>query len=126
MVRNQGLMDRLQQCLRVVLAGPITLTAILNSLQIGFCTLAIQKRSSEVWKVLAAVKTEFGKFGGVLDKLKRQLATASKTVDATGVRTRAMERTLREVEELPSDSDATRLLSIPASDQPPLIAGTEQ
>ena len=125
-VRNQGLMDRLQQGLRVVPAGPITLTAILNSLQMGFRTLAIQKRSSEVWKVLAAVKTEFGKFGGVLDKLKRQLATASKTVDATGVRTRAMERTLREVEKLPSDADSARLLGLPPSDQPPLIAGAEQ
>lgn len=116
-VRNQGLMDRLQQGLRVVPAGPTTLAAILNSLQMGFRTLAIQQRSSEVWKVLAAVKTEFGKFGDVLDKLKRQLATASKTVDATGVRTRAMARTLRDVEEMPSDADAVKLLGITPSDQ---------
>ena len=80
---------------RIVVAGPTTLAAILSSLRMGFRTLAIEKRSSEVWGILAAVKTEFGKFGDVMDKLRRQLNTASKTVDETGTRTRAMERQLR-------------------------------
>ena len=75
-------------------------------MRIGFRTLAIEKRSSEVWKVLAAVKTEFGKFGEVLSRVKKQLDTASNTIDQTGVRTRAMERKLREVEELPLESTA--------------------
>lgn len=72
----------------------------------GFRTLAIEQRASEVWNVLAAVKTEFGKFGDVLDKVKKQLKTASNTIEETGVRTRAMERKLREVEQLPSDESA--------------------
>ncbi len=125
-VRNQGLLDRLQQVQRVVPAGPTTLAAILNSLQIGFRTLALQERSSEVWKVLAAVKNEFRKFGGVLHTLRGHLNRASNTVDATGARTRAIERTLSGVEELPSDTDAAQLLGIPPSDQPPLIIGAEQ
>ena len=115
-LRNQKLMDRLQQVHRVVPQGPTTLAAFLNSLQMGFRTLALQERSSEVWNVLGAVKTEFGKFGGVLGRLKKQLATASNTVDATEVRTRAMERKLRDVEELPADTDTAKLLGIPPSD----------
>ena len=86
-----------------MIAGPTTLSAILNSLRVGFRTLAIEKRSSEVWKVLAAVKTEFGKFGDILGKVKKQLKTASNTIDQTKVRTRAMERKLRAVEELPAE-----------------------
>jgi DNA recombination protein RmuC len=78
----------------------------LSSLRIGFRTLAIEKRSGEVWKVLAAVKTEFGRFGEVLSKVKRQLNTASNTIDQTGARTRAMERKLRSVEKLPPESTA--------------------
>ena len=125
-VRNQKLLDLLQQGQRVIPAGPTTLAAILNSLQMGFQTLAIQKRSSEVWEVLAAVKTEFGKFGDTLDKVKRHLDRASKTVEDTGVRTRAMERKLREVEELPSDADSAKLLGLPSADQPPLISSSDQ
>lgn len=125
-VRNQKLIDLLQQGQRVIPAGPTTLAAILNSLQMGFQTLAIQKRSSEVWEVLAAVKTEFGKFGDTLDKVKRHLDRASKTVEDTGVRTRAMERKLREVEELPSDADSAKLLGLPSADQPPLISSSDQ
>lgn len=102
-LRQPGLLEKLQHTYRVVVAGPATLSAILNSLRMGFRTLAIEKRSSEVWQVLAAVKTEFGKFGDVLDKVKRQLETASGTIDETGVRTRAMERKLREVEALPEE-----------------------
>ncbi len=102
-LRQPGLLEKLQDTYRVVVAGPTTLSAILNSLRMGFRTLAIEKRSSEVWQVLAAVKTEFGKFGEVLDKVKKQLETASGTIEQTGTRTRAMERKLREVEALPEE-----------------------
>ena len=102
-LRVPGLITELLQSYRIVVAGPTTLAAILSSLRMGFRTLAIEKHSSEVWEVLGAVKSEFGKFGGVMAKLKRQLNTAAKTVDETGVRTRAMKRKLRTVEELPSE-----------------------
>lgn len=103
-LRQPGLIEKLQQTFRVVVAGPTTLSAILSSLRMGFRTLAIEKRSSEVWNVLAAVKTEFGKFGDVLAKVKNPLDAASNTIDQTGVRTRAMKRKLREVEQLPTDA----------------------
>ncbi len=115
-VRDPELLDRLQQRHRVVVAGPTTLSAILNSLQMGFRTLAIERRSSEVWTVLSAVKTEFGKFGEVLDRVKKQLDTASRSIDQTGTRSRAIERKLRSVEELPSDGDAAGLLGLSAED----------
>jgi len=108
-LRQPGLVTELMRDHRVIVAGPTTLAAILNSLRMGFRTLAIEQRSSEVWQVLAAVKTEFGKFGDVLDRLKRQLTSATRTVDDTGVRTRAMERKLREVEQLPADRSAALL-----------------
>jgi len=94
----------------------MTLAAMLSSLRLGFRTLAIEQRASEVWRVLAAVKVEFGKFGDVLEKVKRQLQSASKTIDQTGARTRAMERRLREVETLPREQapDVLRL-DVPAS-----------
>ncbi|MFN2366893.1 MAG: DNA recombination protein RmuC [Desulfurivibrionaceae bacterium] len=101
-LRQPGLVEKLQQDYRTVVAGPTTLSATLSSLRMGFRTLAIEKRSSEVWKILAAVKSEFGKFGEVLGKVKRQLESASNTIDQTGVRTRAMERKLKEVEQLPA------------------------
>jgi len=101
LLRKPGQVEELQRKYRVVVAGPTTLAALLTSLRMGFRTLAIEKRSSEVWNVLAAVKTEFGKFGDVLGTLKRQLQAASNTIDKTGARTRAMERRLRSVEELP-------------------------
>ncbi|HDZ90404.1 MAG: DNA recombination protein RmuC [Deltaproteobacteria bacterium] len=103
-LRQSGLVEALQQDFRVVVAGPTTLAAILSSLRMGFRTLAIEKRSSEVWKVLAAVKTEFGRFGETLGRLKSQLDAASNTIDQTGVRARAMRRKLRQVEELPGDA----------------------
>ncbi len=115
-LRHPGLVERLQREHRIVIAGPTTLAALLNSLRIGFRTLAIEQRSSEVWKVLAAVKTEFGRFGDVLAKVKRQLETAGRTIDETGVRTRAMERSLRSVEKLPADA-ATAVLDL-AEDEP--------
>ena len=92
---------------RVIVTGPTTLGAILNSLQMGFRTLAIEKRSSEVWTVLAAVKTEFGKFGGMLEKVQKNLETAGSQLDEVlGKRTRAIERKLRQVQELPVDRSA--------------------
>ena len=111
-LRQAGLVEQLQESWRVVVAGPTTLAALLSSLRMGFKTLAIEQRASEVWHVLGAVKTEFGKFGDVLDRVKRQLATASRTLTETGVRTRAMARKLREVEELPADV-SSQLLELP-------------
>jgi len=105
-LRQPGMVEKMQQTYRVVVAGPTTLSAILNSLRMGFRTLAIEQRSSEVWQVLAAVKTEFGNFGDVLAKVKKQLHTAEKTIGDTETRTRAMKRRLREVEELPAESAA--------------------
>ena len=103
-ISRPGLSDALQRDYRVTLAGPTTLTALLNSLQMGFRTLAIEKRSSEVWQVLGAVKTEFGKFGDVLDNVKKKLDEASSNIEKTGIRTRAIERQLRNVEALPTDA----------------------
>ncbi len=108
-LRQAGLHDELQQRHRVLVAGPTTLSAILNSLRIGFQTLAIEKQASEVWTVLAAVKTEFGKFGGVLDKMKKQLYTVTNTLDESAQRTRVMERKLRHVTQIPMDQARTIL-----------------
>lgn len=100
-VRRSGLVESIQRECRVVIAGPTTFAALLNSLQMGFRTLAIQKRSSEVWKLLGAVKTEFGKFGDVLDGVKKKLEQATNTMDGAARRSRAIERKLRSVQELP-------------------------
>lgn len=116
LVRDPDVLEKLQRDHRVVLAGPTTLSAILNSLQMGFRTLAIEKRSSEVWTVLSAVKSEFGKFGDALDKVKKQLATASNSIEATGTRTRQLQRKLRSVEELPAEADPAKILGISAGD----------
>ncbi|HVB85307.1 MAG TPA: DNA recombination protein RmuC [Candidatus Dormibacteraeota bacterium] len=97
-LRRPGLVDSLQRELRVVVVGPTTLAAVLNSLQMGFRTLAIQKRSSEVWKVLGAVKTEFGKFGNVLDKVKKKIDETGNTIEEAVHRSRQIERKLRKVE----------------------------
>ena len=119
-LRQPGMLEEIQQDHRILIAGPTTLTALLTSLRMGFRTLAIEKQASEAWQVLAAVKTEFGKFGGVLDKVKRQLDTASRSIEETGTRTRVMARKLRDVERLPEDR-ATELLglddSAPESDE---------
>lgn len=101
MMRKPALVGELQQNFRVTIAGPTTLTSILNGLQMGFRSLAIQKRSSEVWQVLGAAKAEFQRYGEVWDKLKKHLATAQNTVEEAGRRTRAVERKLRGVEALP-------------------------
>ena len=93
----------MQRDCRVIFAGPTTLVALLNSLQMGFRTLAIQKRSSEVWNLLSAVKTEFGKFGEALSTVKDKLDQAARHVDNVAVRSRAITKKLRDVEELPSN-----------------------
>jgi DNA recombination protein RmuC len=123
LLRQPGLSETLQQEQRVILAGPTTLAALLNSLRLGFRTLAIEQRASEVWKVLAAVKTEFGKFGEVLDRVKRQLQTASNTIDETGVRSRAITKRLTAVEQLPLGRGQGPLLGLGESDdeEPPLL-----
>ncbi len=100
-LRRPGLMQALQREHRITLAGPTTLLAMLSSLQMGFRTLALEKRSSEVWQVLGAVKTEFGKFGDVLAKVKSQTETVLKTLDGAETRSRAMGRALKKVEALP-------------------------
>jgi DNA recombination protein RmuC len=110
-IRRPGLSDQLQREHRVTIAGPTTLTALLNSLQMGFRTLAIEKRSSEVWQVLGAVKNEFSKFGTVLEKTRKQLDTVRNSIDTAGVRTRAIERKLRGVESL-SGEESQKLLDI--------------
>ncbi len=103
-LRRPGLFEQLQRECHVVLTGPTTFTALLNALQIGFRSLAIEKRSSEVWKILGAVGNEFGKYNEVVDKLSKQLGTAAKSVENLGIRTRAMNRKLRDVEKLPEDT----------------------
>ena len=102
-IRRIGLAEQVQRDCRVVFAGPTTLAALLNSLQMGFRTLAIQKRSSEVWNLLSTVKTEFGKFGEALSAVKEKLDQASRHVDNVAVRSRAITKKLRDVEELPSN-----------------------
>jgi DNA recombination protein RmuC len=102
-IRRVGLVQIVQRDCRVTFVGPTTLAALLNSLQMGFRTLAIQKRSSEVWNLLAAVKTEFGKFGDALMKVKDKLDQASSDLDKVAVRSRAITKQLNKVEELPSN-----------------------
>ena len=114
-LRRPGLMEVLQREYRVTLAGPTTLMAMLNSLQMGFRTLALEKRSSEVWQVLGAVKTEFGKFGDVLSRVKSQTQTVLNTLDQAQTRTNVMSRALRSVEALPQDQ-ASALLPLDPSD----------
>jgi DNA recombination protein RmuC len=110
-MRRPGLSQTIQRTQRVVIAGPTTLWSILNSLQMGFRTLAIEKRSSEVWNLLAAVKTEFGKYGEVLAKVQKKLQEASNTVDTVAVRSRAIERKLKTVEGLPA-GEAQKVLTL--------------
>ena len=100
-LRRPGLFEALQRDFRVTVCGPTTLSALLNSLQMGFRTLAIEKRSSEVWQVLGAVKSEFGRFGEVLARTKAQLQTVANSIDAAETRTRQIERKLKDVEALP-------------------------
>jgi len=103
-LRRPGLCERIQREHRVVLAGPTTLAAVLSSLQMGFRTLVIEKRSSEVWQVLGGIKTEFSRFGAALEKVKKKLNEASNTMDKAAIRSRAVEKKLREVQEMPMDA----------------------
>jgi DNA recombination protein RmuC len=113
-VKRPGLIDDLQRLHRVTVAGPITLTTLLNAFQLGFKTLALEKRSSEVWTILSAVKTEFGKFGDILAKTRDTLEKAAKNIEGAEVRSRAMQRKLKGVDELP-EKDAINLLGLNAS-----------
>ncbi len=116
-IRRPGLMMELQQAQRVMITGPTTLSAILNSLQMGFRSVAIEKRSSEVWQVLGKAKAEFRKYGEVWDRLGKQLAAAQNTVADGGKRTRALERSLRQVETVELVEGAGELLSLPGLEE---------
>ncbi len=110
-LRRPGLVEALQRDYRINIAGPTTLAALLNSLQMGFRTVAIEKRSGEVWKILGSVKTEFGKYADILDKVNRKILEASSSIEDTAVRARAIERKLKSVEAVP-DTEAAKVLSL--------------
>jgi len=114
-LRQPGLVTEIQNTYRVTVAGPTTISALLTSLRVGFQTIAIEKRSHEVWKVLAAFKTEFGKFGDVLKNVQKKLNEASSALDKSAVRTRAMQKVLKNVEQLPA-GEVDALLGAPAVD----------
>lgn len=114
-LRRPGLCDSLMREQRVVIAGPTTLAALLNSLQMGFRTLAIERRSSEVWALLGAVKTEFGKFGDLLDKTSKKLHEASNSIETAARKSRTIERKLKDVQALP-ESEETKLIGVENDD----------
>jgi DNA recombination protein RmuC len=122
LLRRPGLSESLQREHHIVLAGPTTLLATLSSLQMGFRTLALEKRSAEVWQVLGAVKTEFMKFGEIMDKTRRKLQEASNTIESAQTRTRAMERKLRQVEAMP---DTAAVPWLPLAVEPPTDGADE-
>ena len=111
-LRSPGLFEMIRSEYKITIAGPTTLSAFLSSLQMGFKTLAIEKRSSEVWQLLGAVKTEFGNFGGILEKTQKKLQEASNVIEQAGVRSRAIERKLKTVQELPKDKSTELLENI--------------
>jgi DNA recombination protein RmuC len=115
-LRRPGLADSIQRQYRVVIAGPTTLAALLNSLQMGFQTLAIQKRSSEVWRVLGAVKTDFGKFGDMLEKVKKKLEESTSTIEDAANRSRQLEKKLKKVETLPV-AEVANLADVQSGDE---------
>ncbi|MEA5668158.1 DNA recombination protein RmuC, partial [Stenotrophomonas sp. MH1] len=116
-IRRPGLVDALQREHRVVIAGPTTVTALLNSLQMGFRTLAIEQRSSEVWSLLGAVKGEFGKFAGILEKAEKQINTVGKSLGDASRKTRTIERKLRGVESLSADAAQALLGDLGGEDE---------
>ena len=116
-LRRPGLAEALNRERRVVVAGPTTLYAMLNTLQMGFRTLAIEQRSSEVWQVLGAVKTEFGRFGDWLSRIREQVGTVSRTLEQADTRTKQMQRKLRDVEELPAEQAVAMLPVAPRDDE---------
>ncbi|MBK7382371.1 MAG: DNA recombination protein RmuC [Flavobacteriales bacterium] len=112
-IRKPALVEALQRDFKILVVGPMNLAGLLNSLQMGFRTLAIQQRASEVWKVLGAVKTEFDNFGGLLEKAQKNLATASNQIDeVVGRRTRAIKRTLKDVQALPAAESQQLILEV--------------
>ncbi len=119
-LRNPGLFEQIQREYKIVITGPTTLAALLNSLQMGFRTLAIEKRSSEVWEILGAIKTEFKNFGEVLVKTKKKLEEASNVIDKAETQTRKIQRKLRGVEEI-SGEESNRLLGVNFEDDTPDI-----
>lgn len=124
-IRRPALVETIQRQCRVVIAGPTTLWSILNSLQMGFRTLAIQKRSSEVWNLLAAVKTEWARYGDVLEAVQKKLHQASETIDKVQVRSRAVGRKLKDVQELPVGEAATLLTLDPPGENTSLVSEGE-
>ncbi|XZF14026.1 DNA recombination protein RmuC [Chitinophagaceae bacterium MMS25-I14] len=112
-LRTPGLFENLRKESRIIVAGPTTLSAFLSSLQMGFRTLAIEKRSGEVWQLLSAVKTEFGNFGGILDKTQKKLQEASNVIELAGRRSRAIEKKLKDVQELPAEEARNLLEHLP-------------
>lgn len=115
-LRTPGLFETIQRECKINIAGPTTLSAFLSSLQMGFRTLAIEKRSSEVWQLLGAVKTEFGLFGGILDKTQKKLQEATNSIEKAGIRTRKIQKQLRNVQELPN-TETLNLLDDVAEDK---------
>ncbi|MFN5882624.1 MAG: DNA recombination protein RmuC, partial [Burkholderiales bacterium] len=115
--RRPGLLDDLQRESRIIVTGPTTLAALLNSLQMGFRTLAVEQRTSEVWMLLGAVRTEFTRFGEVLARTRAQLRSVGNSLDAAEVRSRAIERQLRKVESVPEPQ--ARALLPEEGDPPP-------
>ena len=122
-LRTPGLFESIQRECKIIITGPTTLSALLSSLQMGFRTLAIEKRSSEVWQLLGAVKTEFGNFGGILEKTQKKLQEASNVIEQAGVRSRAIERKLKSVQELPTEEaaqligDTQEIMESPSDDK---------
>jgi DNA recombination protein RmuC len=115
-LRQPGLFEQLQRDYRVIMAGPTNLAALLTSFQMGFRSLALQKRSSEVWQLLGAIRTEFDKYGNVVNALSKQLTSASNSVENLGKRTRAMSRKLKDVELFSDQSEAEKLLGLSAGE----------
>ncbi len=116
-LRKTGLFETLQRDYKITVVGPTNLVAFLSSLQMGFRTLAIEQRSSEVWEILGAVKTEFGHFGGILDKTKKKLIEATNVIDQAGIRSRAIERKLKNVQELPAVNTAALMEDLNEQDE---------
>jgi DNA recombination protein RmuC len=119
-LRQPGLFEQLQRDYKVTLAGPTTLSALLNALQMGFRSLAIERRSSEVWQILGAVQNEFGKYNTVVEKLANQLTTAVNSVEKLGQRTRVMNSKLKSVEALPNGVSGPALLGLDSEEVAPL------
>lgn len=113
-LRRPGLAENLRREFKVIVTGPTTIAALLNSFQLGFRTLAVERRASEVWMLLSAVKSEFGKFGEILEKTQKKLQEASSTIETATQKSRTIERKLKDVQELPSLKGEEKLLDVPS------------